>query len=194
MTDKNEKPQLGETIKKRRKQLEMTQEELAKKCFVSPQAVSKWENNTSMPDASVLQLLGAALKISVDDLLNGNIEPDESEKPKAVYGHIYGNVNKDIYGDVKTVFGNIDADIHGNILGNIVGRANNIFGNVEGNVLGEVKGDITGYIGKNLLGIVHGSVKKGVKGKVLGSIVKDGIGSDYDEKVNRKLKKLKKQS
>lgn len=174
----NEKLELGSTIKKRRKQLEMTQEELAKKCFVSYQAVSKWENNTSMPDASILQLLASALKMSVDDLLNGNTELDESKKTKTVYGNIYGKITKDIHGDVKIVFGNIDADIYGNVLGNIIGRANNIFGNVEGNVLGEVKGDITGYIRKNLLGIVHGSVKKGVRGKVLGSIIKDGLGVD----------------
>ncbi len=38
---------LGQNISEKRKSLNMTQEELAAKLGVSPQAVSKWENNHS---------------------------------------------------------------------------------------------------------------------------------------------------
>ena len=48
---------LGFTISKLRKEKGMTQEELAEKVNVSAQAVSKWENDISMPDISVLPVL-----------------------------------------------------------------------------------------------------------------------------------------
>lgn len=40
----------GEAIKKRREQLEMTQQELAQKLFVSRQTVCRWENGSRCPD------------------------------------------------------------------------------------------------------------------------------------------------
>ena len=42
----------GETIKRRREQLEMTQQELAQKLFVSRQTVCRWENGTRCPGRS----------------------------------------------------------------------------------------------------------------------------------------------
>ena len=51
----------------RRKELGLTQEQLAQKMNVSPQAVSKWEN-TSYPDGSLLPLLSETLNISLDEL------------------------------------------------------------------------------------------------------------------------------
>ena len=43
---------IGARIAKRRKDLGMTQEDLAGKLGVSAQAVSKWENDVSGPDIS----------------------------------------------------------------------------------------------------------------------------------------------
>ena len=63
---------LGKTINDLRKKNNMTQEELAALLGVSPQAVSKWENDLSCPDISLLPDLVKIFGITVDDLLNGN--------------------------------------------------------------------------------------------------------------------------
>ena len=48
---------LGQRIAYYRKRAGLTQEELAEKCSVTPQAVSKWENDISSPDISLLPTL-----------------------------------------------------------------------------------------------------------------------------------------
>ena len=60
---------LGERIKYHRKRLGLTQEQLAERVRVSAQAVSKWENNLSCPDISVLPELADVFDISLDELL-----------------------------------------------------------------------------------------------------------------------------
>lgn len=52
---------------RRRRELGLTQEQLARKMNVSPQAVSKWEN-TSYPDGELLPLLAKVLNTSLDVL------------------------------------------------------------------------------------------------------------------------------
>ena len=54
-------------LAKRRKELGMTQEQLAARINVSPQAISKWEN-TGYPDPETLPQLAKALNISLDSL------------------------------------------------------------------------------------------------------------------------------
>lgn len=75
---------LGDRIKHHRKRLGMTQEQLAERMGVSAQAVSKWENNLSCPDISVLPDLAGVFGISVDELLGRDavreaeiVEPEE---------------------------------------------------------------------------------------------------------------------
>ena len=63
---------IGSRISKRRKELGMTQEELATKLGVSPQAVSKWENDASCADISLLPRLCRILGITSDELLTGD--------------------------------------------------------------------------------------------------------------------------
>ena len=60
---------LGARIAAYRKHEKLTQEELGEKLGVSPQAVSKWENDASAPDISLLLPLADNLKISVETLL-----------------------------------------------------------------------------------------------------------------------------
>lgn len=60
---------LGERIKENRKRLGLTQDELARRMGVSAQAVSKWENNLSCPDISILPELAEIFEISLDELL-----------------------------------------------------------------------------------------------------------------------------
>ena len=57
----------GKNLIKFRKANSMTQEQLARKMNVSPQAVSKWEKN-SYPDAQLLPLLAQTLNTSLDVL------------------------------------------------------------------------------------------------------------------------------
>ena len=59
----------GEVISKRRKELGLTQNQLAKSLHISFQAVSKWENSTAYPDIEMLPKLAAALNTTVDALL-----------------------------------------------------------------------------------------------------------------------------
>lgn len=70
---------LGDRIKFHRKRLDMTQEQLAVRMGVSAQAVSKWENNLSCPDISVLPDLAAVFGISVDELLGKGAAAREAE-------------------------------------------------------------------------------------------------------------------
>ena len=65
---------IGKNILKMRKQLGMTQEELAGRLNVSFQAVSKWENGVSLPDVSTLPLLAKSLGCSIDSLLGYAVE------------------------------------------------------------------------------------------------------------------------
>ena len=60
---------IGENIAYLRKQKKMTQEELAEKMSVTPQAVSKWECNSSYPDMTVMHTLAKTLGVSVDNIL-----------------------------------------------------------------------------------------------------------------------------
>lgn len=62
---------IGSRISNRRKELGMTQEDLASKLGVSAQAVSKWENDASCPDISLLPQLVKVLNITTDELLTG---------------------------------------------------------------------------------------------------------------------------
>ncbi len=62
---------IGMRIQMIRKAKGMTQEELAGKVGVSSQAVSKWENDTSCPDISLLPQLCSILGITTDELLTG---------------------------------------------------------------------------------------------------------------------------
>ena len=59
----------GEVICKRRKELGLTQNQLAKSLNISFQAVSKWENNSAYPDIEMLPKLAATLHTTVDALL-----------------------------------------------------------------------------------------------------------------------------
>lgn len=67
--------QIGSTIRKRRKELGMTQAQLANAVHVSVQAISKWETGAGLPDISQLIPLAKALHLSVDQLLS-NRETD----------------------------------------------------------------------------------------------------------------------
>ena len=65
---------IGNNISALRKKKGITQEELANELGVSAQAVSKWENNSSCPDVSLLTEIADYFGVSVDSLLRENEE------------------------------------------------------------------------------------------------------------------------
>lgn len=60
---------IGQRIAYYRKKANLTQEELAEKCSVTPQAVSKWENDISAPDISLFPVLAQLFNVTCDELL-----------------------------------------------------------------------------------------------------------------------------
>ena len=62
---------LGKRIAALRKEKELKQDTLAEALGVSPQAVSKWENDQTCPDISLLPRLAELLDVTVDELLSG---------------------------------------------------------------------------------------------------------------------------
>ena len=65
-------------IKTKRKELGITQDELAEKLFVTEKAISRWETGRGTPDISLLLPLSKELNIDVSELLNG----EENKKCK----------------------------------------------------------------------------------------------------------------
>ena len=65
---------IGKRIAALRREKGMKQDDLAQLLEVSPQAVSKWENDQSCPDISLLPGLAKALGVSTDELLSGKQE------------------------------------------------------------------------------------------------------------------------
>lgn len=68
---------LGKRIAFHRKRMGMTQEQLAERVGVSPQAVSKWEHDLSCPDISTLPTLAEIFGVTTDELL-GNASAKQS--------------------------------------------------------------------------------------------------------------------
>ena len=65
---------LGKRIAELRREKGLKQDGLAQLLEVSPQAVSKWENDQTCPDISLLPKLAQILGVSVDELLSGKQE------------------------------------------------------------------------------------------------------------------------
>lgn len=66
------KKTFGAYILQRRRELGMTQKELAEKLYVTESAVSKWERGLSYPDITILQNLCAILQVTEHELLTGS--------------------------------------------------------------------------------------------------------------------------
>ncbi len=82
---------IGKIITDRRKSLALTQQALPEKLNISFQAVSKWENGTSYPDVTILPLLAATLKVSIDSLLGYSLQSlTEYDKRYNMEGYYWG--------------------------------------------------------------------------------------------------------
>lgn len=71
--------ELGTHIKQYRKELGISQDELAERIFVSRQSISNWENNKTYPDIHTLLLLSDVFSISLDELIKGDVEEMKQE-------------------------------------------------------------------------------------------------------------------
>jgi transcriptional regulator with XRE-family HTH domain len=70
---------IGEVIRKNRKQRNLTQEQMANQLGVSAPAVNKWENGISYPDIMLLAPLARLLRVDINTLLSFHEELTEME-------------------------------------------------------------------------------------------------------------------
>ena len=96
---------ISKNIADLRKRKGITQEQLASALNISPQAISKWETNTSFPDAQMLPLIANYFEVSIDYLFYGD---------EYAYNDIYNKVwhkvakfdqqSKESYNEALTLF------------------------------------------------------------------------------------------
>ena len=73
---------IGGYIARKRKEQNLTQEQLAQQLGVSNKTISKWENGTCMPDYSIIQKLCDAIHVTLPELMDGE---DAAENSVRVY-------------------------------------------------------------------------------------------------------------
>ncbi len=96
---------IGKFISKKRKEKNMTQEELANILGVTNKTVSRWENGNYMPDLSLLKPLSETLGITLNELLSGeeikddykNVADKNIENITDYFSVIKNNLSKNIY-------------------------------------------------------------------------------------------------
>ena len=69
---------IGKFIAEHRKEIGLTQAQLAEQFGISNKAVSKWENGSNMPDLSILVELADFYDVDIREIING--ESEEMEK------------------------------------------------------------------------------------------------------------------
>ena len=100
---------MGQIIKDLRKKNGFTQEELAERLGVTYQAVSKWENDTGMPDISQVVPLASIFGVSTD-VLFGIADTTENEEAWKIVQHA-GSIEK--YGEIETYLNAYDVLLDG---------------------------------------------------------------------------------
>ena len=94
--------QIGEVIRKYRKEAGITQEEMAKRLGVTTPAVNKWENNNTQPDIALLSPIARLLNITTDTLLSFREELTAEEIEKAIR-QIDHDLNEKDYAEVFSI-------------------------------------------------------------------------------------------
>jgi len=173
---------IGNVIAEKRKDLNMTQEALARKLGVTNQAVSKWELDQACPDIQLLPLLADSFGISIDALFGRGTavpgkelpwEDDDTLRAVLYRGHTLlkseadaKNITFTLRGDALNVVSAFSVCC-GNVEGNIEAGTCVSCGNVEGNIdagthvsCGNVEGDIDAGANVNC-GNVTGDVDAG---------------------------------
>lgn len=75
---------ISERIKNYRAENHITQQELADKLYVTKQAISKWENDKSLPDVSLYPTIASLLNITVDELMGNEVNKSKLSNEKKV--------------------------------------------------------------------------------------------------------------
>ena len=83
--------------------MNLSQEELAERVYVTRQTISNWENSKNYPDIHSLLLLSSLFHISLDQLIKGDIDIMKEEIKEAdlkrfySYGKIYRTIFDNYY-------------------------------------------------------------------------------------------------
>lgn len=91
--------QIGEVIRKYRKEKNLTQEEMARALGVTAPAVNKWENSNSLPDVMLLAPIARLLDITLDTLLSFQEALTEDEINSLIY-ELDDSLKKEPYEEV----------------------------------------------------------------------------------------------
>ncbi|WP_414047580.1 helix-turn-helix domain-containing protein [Macrococcus equi] len=91
--------QINRNILQYRKQMGMTQDDLAKYLNLTKATISKWENELSYPDIKYLPELANLFDITVDDLM-GFYPYLDKEKIKKMHNDLIKKINKETFDDV----------------------------------------------------------------------------------------------
>ena len=83
---------IGEKIRAKRREHNLTQEELANMLYVSKAAVSKWENEESFPDITMLPQIAQLFHITMDELFNYALE----QKPLNIVNEYHFSFSFDV--------------------------------------------------------------------------------------------------
>ena len=81
---------VGNFIKELRKKNNLTQSDFGKKYNVTYQAVSKWERGINIPDISLLREISKDFKVNIEDILDGEINPNNEKPVRLIYPYIFG--------------------------------------------------------------------------------------------------------
>lgn len=71
--------EIGNQIRKYRTNLNLSQDDLADKIYVTRQTISNWENNRNYPDIRSLVLLSNVFGVSLDILVKGDLKQMKDE-------------------------------------------------------------------------------------------------------------------
>ena len=99
---------IGTMIKKQRMEMGLTQEMLAEQLNVTPQAVSRWENELSYPDTPLLPRISHVLQLSCDELLLGKTEETDllgEKQDTKIVMHNQNVTQSLLQNDIDMVFG-----------------------------------------------------------------------------------------
>ncbi len=101
--------EFADIFKENRKRIGYTQEEIAKRLMVTPQAVSKWENSSAMPDVTLIVPISRLFGITTDELLGNDFKScdeisDELDEAYRLNDNIRERYNK--YLDLAKLYPN----------------------------------------------------------------------------------------
>jgi len=88
---------LSEKIIELRKANGLTQEELASKCNVSRQSISKWEADIALPETEKLLLLGELFHVSMDVLLKDELSLSEVKEVHSCGNNTIQGKKQEVY-------------------------------------------------------------------------------------------------